>query len=223
MTCQPGIYKITNTVNGKVYVGSAVNLRRRFTQHRHSLRKDKHHSIKLQRSWNKHGENRFIFSVIEHVTEKEKLIDREQFWMDKLDVFNVGYNTEPMAGNSLGVKHSEEARKNMSLAHIGKKQSPEMIAKRVAKLVGRKDSLETRQKKSNAMRGIKKSKDFCLQMSIARKGIKLSPEHRKKIADHQKSIIGIKRSEEFSNKLKTSWKSRYFRLNADDVGRKKSA
>lgn len=45
-----GIYKITNVVNNKIYIGSACNIMQRFSNHKSSLRKGKHHSIYLQRS-----------------------------------------------------------------------------------------------------------------------------------------------------------------------------
>ena len=57
-----GIYKIVNTVNGKKYVGSAVDIKRRWQAHKLRLRKNNHHSPKLQNAWNKHGESSFTFS-----------------------------------------------------------------------------------------------------------------------------------------------------------------
>ena len=78
-----GIYKIKNIVNNKVYIGSAVNLYIRWHNHKSQLNKKKHHSIKLQRAWNKHNELSFVFEIIEEC-EKEKLIEREQYYIDLL-------------------------------------------------------------------------------------------------------------------------------------------
>lgn len=53
MTIGSGIYQIINLVNGKCYVGSAVNIKKRCYYHLRSCRLNKHHSKKLQRAWNK--------------------------------------------------------------------------------------------------------------------------------------------------------------------------
>jgi group I intron endonuclease len=108
-----GIYAITNAVNGKRYIGSAVNLRARRNQHRFDLRRGRHKSPKLQAAWNKYGETAFGFSVLELVPDKSKLIEREQAWIDAERVCVMGYNTRPVAGNQLGFKHSEASLKKM--------------------------------------------------------------------------------------------------------------
>jgi group I intron endonuclease len=65
--------------------------------------------VKLQRSWNKHGEDAFIFEIVEHVN-KAQLIEREQHWIDVMDTANsvFGFNVAPRAGTSLGRKHPPE-------------------------------------------------------------------------------------------------------------------
>ena len=60
------IYKIRNVVNGKFYVGSTINQKDRFRNHRRLLRKNRHHCAHLQAAWNKYGEDCFKFEVIEH-------------------------------------------------------------------------------------------------------------------------------------------------------------
>lgn len=97
-----GIYQIENKVTGKLYVGSAWNCWLRKTGHFNKLRANKHHSIKLQRSFNKYGEENFKFSIIEFCDE-ELLLNREQFWLDKLKPF---YNICRIAGSSRGRKSS---------------------------------------------------------------------------------------------------------------------
>jgi len=56
-----GIYRIVNIVTGKVYVGSAININKRWSIHKLRLKENKHHSIKLQNSVNKHGIDNFLF------------------------------------------------------------------------------------------------------------------------------------------------------------------
>lgn len=108
-----GIYKITNTVNGKYYIGSAIRISGRFGTHRSQLRKNIHHSIILQRAWNKYGEKNFDFSILEEC-EKSKLIEREQWYIDN---YKPIYNISPTAGNCLGVKGTIESNSKKSLNH----------------------------------------------------------------------------------------------------------
>lgn len=88
-----GIYKITNIINNKCYVGSAKNFSKRWNRHLKDLENNCHHSIKLQRSFNKHGKNNFLFSIIEEVQyEKDIIIERENYWINELNSKENGYN-----------------------------------------------------------------------------------------------------------------------------------
>jgi group I intron endonuclease len=114
-----GIYKITNNVNGKFYIGSAKSLSSRWRLHKSQLKNNKHHSIYLQRSFNKYGYSSFSFEIIE-CCEIEDLIEREQFYLDSL---KPQYNMAKIAGNCLGVKHSPESnykRGNYNRGRYGK-------------------------------------------------------------------------------------------------------
>lgn len=117
-----GIYAINNIINGKIYIGSASNLRGRWNGHLSHLRKNKHHNRHLQRAWNKYGENNFRVSVLE-LCEKDELIDREQYYINTLEACNhsVGYNINKDATSSIGVKRSEETKRRISES---KKKNP---------------------------------------------------------------------------------------------------
>ena len=143
---ESGIYKIANRLNGKCYVGSAVNIKRRWTEHKAYLRGKYHHSKHLQRAWNMHGEDAFCFEVIEFA-ESSELIEREQHWIDVLHAYGKdGYNVSPKAGSSLGIKRSDETRKRISQAKLGSipwnagqktgPQSPELVKRRIDPLRG---------------------------------------------------------------------------------------
>jgi len=118
-----GIYQIKNKRNGKIYIGSAVNIKRRWNEHKSDLKLNKHHSAYLQNSYNKHGEHNFIFETLEIVQDKTLLVETEQRHMDATNCYNreIGYNISPTAGNCLGVKHSPESKKKMSEAKTGEK------------------------------------------------------------------------------------------------------
>ena len=120
-----GIYQIRNLVNGKVYIGSAVNLKKRWRLHLQQLRSNIHHSIKLQRAYNKYGEDNFVIEIIEIIEDKSLLLEAEQKYIDKYNVVQEGYNICPIAGSSLGVKRSEETRKKIGDIHRGRTWSEE--------------------------------------------------------------------------------------------------
>lgn len=114
-----GIYKITNLKTEKIYVGSSINIEQRWNKHKALLRHNKHENIKLQNSWNKHGEDNFEFSVIEECVENE-LIQKEQYYLDTLlfaqefikgfnkKFYEFGYNLTPSCINNYFTKETLE-------------------------------------------------------------------------------------------------------------------
>ena len=126
-----GIYQIRNLIDGKKYIGSAVNLRARWISHRNSLIRGDHHSPYLQAAWNKHGASRFAFEVVEAVASKEDLIQREQHYIDKFNTSDnkIGYNISPTAGSSLGTRRTKESRQKQSDIARRRLANPEARAK----------------------------------------------------------------------------------------------
>ncbi len=104
-----GIYVIRNGVNGKMYVGSALDIARRHAKHRYQLRTGKHPSKHLNAAWKKYGEDAFEFATLEEC-DSTVLLEREQFWMDKL---HPAYNKRLIAENNLGVAHTSEHKTYM--------------------------------------------------------------------------------------------------------------
>jgi hypothetical protein len=88
-----GIYKITNIQNGKVYIGSSVNISNREYKHFWMLNKGIHDNEYLQKSYNKYGKNVFVFEIIEYC-EPNKLIERENIFitLHESNNLNKGYN-----------------------------------------------------------------------------------------------------------------------------------
>lgn len=108
-----GIYEIRNLVNGKRYIGSAVNFGNRWRQHAQSLTRGDHHSRVLQRAWHRYGPSAFQFNKL-LACEKENLIMYEQAYFDAM---SPEYNCAPKAGSQLGFKMPDEARARMSAAN----------------------------------------------------------------------------------------------------------
>ena len=145
---ESGIYKIVNTQNGKLYIGSAININRRWNEHKSELRGNKHHSPRLQNSYNKYGEENFIFEIIEEIEDKEKLIEREQYWLDYYKSYDKkrGFNICLNARSCLGVERTEEYKQKISVANKGKKHSEEAKKKIGENARNRVVSEETRRK-----------------------------------------------------------------------------
>lgn len=199
------IYKIRNVVNGKFYVGSAVDTRTRFRQHRKLLRKGTHHCKHLQAAWNKYGEDAFKFEVVEHVVCKEQLEPREEAWL----IEHVGqpycYNTgrsarapwrgtkgsglSPLTGTTISQERKDRLREatleqwQTSDPRTGRKHSEEAKAKIKAKV---QEALA----EGRGGRFIP-SEETRAKMSLALKGNKnakghvRSEEHRRKLAEAQ--------------------------------------
>lgn len=91
-----GIYKITNMINGKVYIGQSVNIKKRFAAHKSAAfnPKNKHYNYPLYRAIRKYGIENFSFEVIEECNE-ENLNDREIFYISKYKSHGKnGYNLD---------------------------------------------------------------------------------------------------------------------------------
>ena len=210
-----GIYKITNVINGNTYIGSAVNLHRRMRDHRRALVCNRHRNAHLQSSWNKYGADSFTFEVVENC-EKELAVEREQFYMDLL---KPKYNIAPVAGNSLGVKHTDESKQRMSEAHIGCKHTEEARKRMSEMKIGELNpnfgkhvlhSEEHKQKISEAHKGMKFTKEHIANIGLSkrgntfRRGSKSSDETREKL---RLSHLGHVISEETRAKMSASQKA----------------
>lgn len=87
------IYKITNTFNGKIYIGQTVKtVEKRFIQHKNNSNKEYFSQIALYKAFNKYGIENFICEEIESVPN-ERLDEREKYWIEYYDSYFNGYNS----------------------------------------------------------------------------------------------------------------------------------
>ncbi len=209
-----GVYEIVNLVNGKKYIGSSKNIYKRFCQHKKALIENKHHSIVLQRAWNKYGESSFAFNVILFCSVENNLCKEQEIIDELRPEYNVSKSTtSPM----LGRNHSQETILKMKLAHTGIFASFE-TRKKLSEINSKKKvSDETKRKISEAHKGLKPSKETKEKMSISHMGNtvnlgrKLTKEHKLKTSA---SLKGHKVSEETKNKISAANKGKsVFRKN----------
>lgn len=171
-----GIYKITNIINDKVYIGSSVDVKNRIRHHKFHLSKNTHNSPKLQNAYNKYGSESFIYEIIEIVETKEMLLEREQFYIDSYVSYKLGYNSRHIAEANYGLSPSAETRKKISDSLKGRVGSNK--GKIVSDEVKTKIS-ETKKGKPSNRKGSKHSEDTKEKMSQLRKGIKWNKNYTK--------------------------------------------
>lgn len=114
---EAGIYAIVHVATGRIYVGSAVDLRHRCNQHLSLLRNGRHHAARLQRAWNRDGDSAFRFEVLEVLDREDLLVPVEQAWINFLGAYapKGGYNSLSTAGRVLGLKHTPEVKQAQSV------------------------------------------------------------------------------------------------------------
>jgi group I intron endonuclease len=76
-----GIYKIINKTNGKYYIGSSINIKRRWSNHKDMLKRNIHPNSHLQSSWKKYGKDNFEFLIVETISPN-LLVEVEQKYLD---------------------------------------------------------------------------------------------------------------------------------------------
>ena len=89
-----GIYKITNLINGKSYIGKSKNIETRFVYHKTPCRWSKEENKPLYKAFKKYGLDNFNFDVIEECKEDELNI-KEIYWIGYYDTYKNGYNSTP--------------------------------------------------------------------------------------------------------------------------------
>jgi group I intron endonuclease len=114
-----GIYCIENSINGKMYIGSSKNIKRRWHEHLSELRLGHHDNDYLQKSYNKYGKDIFFFYVMDEIPEDE-LSDAEDIYIRYYDTRESGYNLVNGGNRNRRLKFTKESRKRLSKAQMGK-------------------------------------------------------------------------------------------------------
>lgn len=180
-----GIYRITNLVNGKIYIGSSLNIEHRFRVHLSYLRNNKHPNQHLQSAWNEYGEQNFLFETLEesreNIRELESKYIKNTGCLDREIGYNIALSTDcPMEGR----KHTEESKEKMRKAKTGKDNN----------FYGKTHTEETKRK-----------------LREQKIGIPLTPEHKEKVLKgcwkKGKTNINAKLNDEIVYQIKKEFKS----------------
>lgn len=129
---QSGIYRIINTKNGRIYIGSTRRFKGRAKSHRADLEANRHKNTYLQNDFNKCGTECFIFEVLEVIDSKEELLCREQYWIDRLyDNQKKCYNIRKDVADSRAGRPNKQKDDPATSKRCGKRL-PETKAKQKA-------------------------------------------------------------------------------------------
>lgn len=98
-----GVFQVKNTANGKILLGSSLNLEGPLNSHKFMLGMGSHRNEELQKDWNTYGPDHFVFEILEVVkisddpnfNLEDELTLLEQIWIEKLQPFGEkGYNKD---------------------------------------------------------------------------------------------------------------------------------
>lgn len=138
------IYKITNNIDGKIYIGCTVNsLEKRFYEHLYRCYKSDFKS-KLYNAIKKYGEENFIIELIEEC-DVDVIYNTEKKYILEYDTYKNGLNSTLGGEGCLGYKHSSDIRKKISKA-LQKNSNKEKTYK---ELYGNRDNEEKQKRKES--------------------------------------------------------------------------
>jgi group I intron endonuclease len=173
------IYRIVNVVNDNLYIGSAVNPRRRRWEHWSSLKKGTHHCSALQAAWNEYGEDAFEFEIVQEVPDDKDLLLIEDTYLlqhaGRQHCYNTAVSTQqssaalPEVREKISSSLKEKYRSGEFVPRLGKRHGDEtraLISKKVRRAVAQGrggkfiPSEETRKKMSDALKGNQCAKGY---------------------------------------------------------------
>jgi group I intron endonuclease len=197
-----GIYSIINNITGKYYIGSAIDFYDRFMFHKWQLKNNRHDNSHLQKSYNKYGNCEFSFNLLELLSPKDDLIEREQFYIDLLEAadLELGYNLSPTAGSNFGTKRTQASKDKVSATNGRKVYKLDKIT---GELLDVYDSVSIAARENNCNVGVVKS--CCLGEKKTYKGYvwQYDKNEKPKIRFHGEPIteeIILKRLKSFNPK-----------------------
>lgn len=194
-----GVYLINDSTNGKVYTGSASNLRGRLNAHRNMLARNDHHNKKLQRAYN--AGNDLVITVTP-TDDRETAFDLEQSIISGYHDSGLLYNTATDARNAgVGYTPSLESREKMRVAHLGKKLSEAQKEKIRIANTGKKLSDEAKEKVRQSKLGSKASDETREKLRISHLGIIPSSETLEK---RRIAMTGKTHTQETKDKMRIS-------------------
>jgi group I intron endonuclease len=193
-----GIYRIKNIINNKCYYGSAKNIKRRWVLHKSALKHNRHENIYLQRAWNKYGEEKFIFEIIEEC-EIDKLLIVEQKYLNINPEYNIGKQAN--GGDNLTNHPNKTAIINKIKFKINKNienMSPEERKRKFSRPMEKNPNWKGGSSINYCLCGkqIAPENKYCIKC-LPRKG-ENNPFYNKKHSENTKKIMSVQRKGKYN-------------------------
>lgn len=156
------IYKVTNILNGKVYIGQTTYLLdTRIAYHIfHAL--NNQDNMYFHKAIRKYGKKNFKWEILAQCHSLKELNEKEKLLIEKYNTFRNGYNLNLGGSGNAGCKHTEESRKRRSESMKGEKNP----------MYGKPLTKEAKEGRAKAQRGRKHSKKTKRKMSEGKIGSK---------------------------------------------------
>jgi group I intron endonuclease len=193
-----GIYKITNKIDNKVYIGSSLNISSRHYKHFWLLRKNSHDNNYLQNSFNKFGEHNFVFEIVEFC-DKSELIERENYYINNFNSNSLefGYNLATVNefrrntyNNEVKLKLSKHnLQKNSNFSTFFLQNILTNESKTFDNLVDAANYLIENSFTDGSPRNVRQKLSFCLRNKKVNNGKKNNGSIRKTCYKHKFEII----------------------------------
>ena len=172
-----GIYKIEHNDSGLFYIGSTTkSFKQRWKTHKTELNQNIHGNKHLQNAWNKYGNKRFSFEILEIVEEPDKVLEHEQKWLDKHWGRQNLYNILPTAGSPKGRVVSEETKQKLR-ENAGRK-SGFVVQENTKELLS-----ELNSGSNHPNFGKPRSEETKQRIAEPQKGRVFTEEHRRKLSE----------------------------------------
>lgn len=187
------VYKATNTINSKVYVGQTVRtLNQRVSEHKHNAKYKKKEFSHLYSAINKYGWESFEWEILEVCANKEKLGIAEVKWIARYQSNNrlIGYNKSTGGEfNSSGVVRTDEQKRKISAAL---RHNP----KQGVKIYNKKGLAQTGERNNRAKLGVE---DICEIKTIFRFSAMTDVEIAKMYGVQRQAIGKIRNGQRWSH------------------------
>jgi group I intron endonuclease len=177
------VYKSTNMVNGKCYIGQTTQtLNRRISGHIHNSIKKMYKGI-FSQAIRKYGIENFKWEVLQECYTREELDNTEKIFIEKNK--EICYNISIGGLGSSGFKQSPISIEKRRIKLLGKKRTDEQKRLQSERMKGRKQTEEQRQKNIKCHMGLKHSEETRKKMSESHKGKTFTDEHKRNISNSQ--------------------------------------
>lgn len=169
-----GIYKITHTDSGKFYIGSSINLPDRWMRHRKDLKAGRHHSLYLQRTWDKYGPSRLEFSVLCYCEPGFLVEQEERFLIHLVPPYNMCPHANSNRGRIVSDKEKADRREYAKLHGIRPPESTYAKKRKKVRQISKEtgETLAIFESISDACRAMKRTHRWASMISACADGKK---------------------------------------------------